>query len=697
MKAFVLSQNIFNKHRVQKKRKDPMADGLKTNIQYIKGVGEKKALAFSKLGIFTIGDLLENYPRTYEDWNNLYRADNAPEDRACAIKAVITGRSGPARTRTGKLITKFTAFDGMSRINLIFYNNPYVSKNIFTGKEYIFFGKINDGEMISPAYDEVQKAHFIHPVYPSNSSINSKMIAKTVKAALTEFSPYIEESLPEEQIKKYKLMGKADAIKAIHFPRNDDDIKNARRRLIYEELLILQLGIMSAGNDGREKTAPVMKKDFTGEFLASLPFSPTSAQVRAVRECTADMCMKTPMRRLLQGDVGSGKTAVAAALIFNAIKNGHQCVLMAPTEILAGQHKKTFDSFFEGMGINTVLLTGSTTAKNKKLIKQDIADGTAQLIIGTHAVITDDTKFKDLALAVTDEQHRFGVNQRAALREKGKNPHVLVMSATPIPRTLSLIIYGDLDISILDEKPKGRQDIDTFRVTSAYHERLYKFIRKQVSEGHQCYIVCPLVEENEENFSGRISAEEYAAELSSKVFSDLNTAVLHGKMKQKQKDEIMKSFSAGDIDILICTVVIEVGIDVPNATLMVIENAECFGLSQLHQLRGRVGRGGTKSYCVLVSDSKSQTSKERFNIMCSTNDGFALAEADLKMRGPGDFFGSRQSGLPELKIASLMTDSKILYAARNEAAEILRKDPELSAPENTLLREKISGLFADIS
>ena len=679
-----------------------MTDIKTTDIRFLKGIGDKRAESFRRLGIHTVGDLLSFYPRGYEDWKSITPITEAREDETAAVKAVMIARPMPIKTRSGKLMYRSSATDGKGIIHLTFFNNRFASQDLKEGQEFIFYGKvkINDmggKEMLSPRYMKAEAGEYLHPVYRQTADLNSKAIGKAVKTALETFRGQLKDTLPQEQVLKYRLPSYYDALRMIHFPENENEIKAARRRLIYEELLILQLGILSGGKRDEEKTEFVIKEDFSDEFIKRLPFSPTGAQRRAIDECIRDMKMHSPMRRLLQGDVGSGKTAVAAALMYTSVKNSYQCVLMAPTEVLARQHYETFGRFLEGTGIKTVLLTGSTTEKNKKIIKEQILSGEADIIIGTHAVITDDTHFNHLGLVITDEQHRFGVKQRAALREKGNSPHVLVMSATPIPRTLSLIIYGDLSISILDEKPKGRKEVKTYSVTSGYHERLYSFIKKEVRKGNRCYIVCPMVAENEESDLDLKSAEEYYKLLSETVFSDIKCGLLHGKMKQSKKDEMMTAFKQGDIDVLICTIVIEVGIDVPEANVIVIENAERFGLSQLHQLRGRVGRGSAEAHCILVSDTKNEDTQKRFDIMCETNDGFKISEEDLKMRGPGDFFGSRQSGLPTLKIASLMTDSRILYAARDEAQAILTADPDLSSPKHTPLKEKISALFADIS
>lgn len=674
---------------------------LSKDIRYLKGIGEKRAAMFAKPGIHTVGDLLYYFPRAYEDWQTILPIAAAPTGQNVCIRATVISNVSAYGTAKGTVYAT-VASDSESILSLRFFNNRFVRDALKEDEEYLFYGKITENdrgqrEMISPRYAKAEGGEGLHPVYPLSGELTSKMIANAVGTALDLYLDEIPETLPEEQLTKFRLPGVREALRNIHFPKNEQDILSARRRLIYEELLTLQLGLLTSRSGEKETTRFIIREDFTEEFSSSLPFTMTGCQKEAVKQCIADLRRDVPMRRLLQGDVGSGKTAVAAALIHTCVKNGYQCALMAPTEVLANQHFETLSRFFEGSGIRLVLLTGSTTAKNKKLIKSDIENGLADVVIGTHAVLTDDVHFRALALAITDEQHRFGVNQRAKLREKGEAPHVLVMSATPIPRTLSLIIYGDLDISVLNEKPGGRQSIKTYRVPGYYHERLYGFIKKEIAAGHQCYIVCPLAEESDEELTDRISAEEYVKLLSGTVFRDCRTDVLHGKMKPKQKDEVMTKFKNGETDILICTVVIEVGIDVPNATVMIVENAECFGLSQLHQLRGRVGRGDAQSYCVLVSDSQKEETLHRLDVLCASDDGFKIADEDLKLRGPGDFFGSRQSGLPMLKIADLMTDSKILFAARDEAQRIAGADPTLSLPENEKLKQKVSALFADIS
>ena len=678
-------------------------DNLNTDIRFIKGIGETRAKAFNKLGVFSVRSLLEYYPRAYEDWKNVSTVFDAPLGENVCIKGTPICPAKTFRTRSGIDMTKTVISDKQGGLfEIIFFNNKFVVTALKEGEEYLFFGKLKQNErgslqMDAPKYVKAEGGGGLHAVYPQTEGLTSKMISTAVKNALEKYGADIPETLPADRVERYKLLSRSEAIKAIHFPQTQADADAARRRLIYEELLTLQLALKLSRGTEREKTSYVIKEDKTEEFLRLLPFELTGAQKRTITECVSDMQKGVPMRRLVQGDVGSGKTAVAAALIYSAAKNGFQSALMAPTEVLAKQHLKTFERFFEGTGITVALLTGSTPAKERRQTLEKLRSGEIQLLIGTHAVISAGVEYKCLGLAVTDEQHRFGVGQRAALREKGISPHVLVMSATPIPRTLSLIIYGDLDISVIDEKPAGRQKIDTFAVTSDYHPRLYAFIKKQLDRGLQGYIVCPLVEENEEDPSERIAAESYVNELSDTVFRGYRVGLLHGKMKQKEKDDVMLRFASGEIQLLICTVVIEVGVDVPNANIIVIENAECFGLSQLHQLRGRTGRGREKAYCILVSDAKNDYAKQRFDTMCATDDGFKIAEEDLALRGPGDFFGSRQSGLPQLRLADLMSDSRVLYAASEDAKNILKKDPQLSLPEHAAIKENAAGLFADIS
>ena len=684
-----------------------MADVTETDVRYIKGIGEKRAQTFRKLGVNTVGDLLHTYPHRYEDWKHVLPLREAPTDETVCVRATVAHRPTVYRTPGGTLIVKAGATDGESIVMLTFFNNKYVADELKQGEEYLFYGKLGGGlggyyEMSAPKFAPAEGQDYFHPVYALTAGLTAKTAAKAVRAALELAGDAVPDPLPPETVEKYGMPSLKDALRMIHFPADETEIRAARRRLIYDELLVLQLGLLKK-DESLQQAGVYPVADDAEAFFARLPFTPTGAQRRAVAECLADMRGGTAMRRLLQGDVGSGKTAVAAALIWCAAKSGLQSALMAPTEVLAQQHYRTFTKFYEGTGVRTALLTGSTAAKARREILAGLESGEIDLLIGTHAVITPAVRFKDLALCVTDEQHRFGVAQRAMLSAKGMAPHVLVMSATPIPRTLSLIIYGDLKLSVLDEKPAGRQEIATYAVDSGYRGRIHAFIKKQLDEGRQAYIVCPLVEEpdseddDEETKAKRVSAREYMKELSEGVFKDYPTALLHGKLKPKEKDAVMRGFAAGEIKLLICTTVIEVGVDVPNANIIVIENAECFGLSQLHQLRGRTGRGSAQSYCILISDAAGENAQKRFAIMTETNDGFRIAEEDLALRGPGDFFGARQSGLPTLRIADLMTDSRVMYAAGRDAKRITDADPYLTLPEHRELKKSVERLFADIS
>ena len=665
-----------------------------TDIKYVKGVGDARAEKFRKLGISTVGDLLCNFPRDYEDWSKITPIMQTPFGEQCCIRAVVTNAPSGMKTKGGVMIFKATATDGEGIVMLTFFNNKYIVNQLFEGEEYLFFGRINQNiiggrEMLSPRFVKAECNERIRPVYRQTDKLTTKAIETVTANAFSMLRGSIEETLPEYLITKYRLMGREDALRAMHFPENDEMLKAARRRLVFEELLGMQLGLLWLRERSRSSTSVRIGNDYTAEFISYLPYDPTNAQKRCINECMEDMKSQRPMNRLLQGDVGSGKTTVAAALIYNAVKNGYQCALMVPTEVLAEQHCKSLSKIFAGR-VNMALLTGSVKASQKKLIKSGLADGSIDLVVGTHALISEDVEFKKLGFVITDEQHRFGVRQRTALAKKGLNPHTLVMSATPIPRTLGLIIYGDLDISVIDELPKGRQPIETYSVTSDYHGRLYNFIKKHIDEGRQGYIICPLVEEGETEL---VPAQEFAERLSKYEFADYSVGLLHGKMKPKEKDAVMRDFADGKIQLLVATVVVEVGIDVPNAAVMLIENAERFGLSQLHQLRGRIGRGQFKSTCVLVSDAQNEEAVTRLGVMCKTNDGFKIAEEDLKQRGPGDFLGSRQHGLPELKLANIVSDTKILYAAQKQAHDILFADPEMTLPEHRNLRKSVEAMF----
>ena len=665
---------------------------LNASIKYLKGVGEKRAAMLAKLGIFTLRDLLTFYPRTYEDWSRITSIKDAPMNENVCIKAIVGMPCREHKIRKGMTLYKTEVTDGEMLLDITFFNNPYSAKKLEQGKEYLFFGRITGKgyfrSMNSPDFVETDGTGGIRPIYPQTAGMNSRAIEKLIKTAF-EYGERMPDPIPPEIRNSYCLMEINDALRNVHFPKNEDMLSEARRRLIFEELFLLELGLLRMKTKSRQSTALSMENDYTEEFRSLLPFELTNAQKKAISQAASDMLLGTPMNRLVQGDVGSGKTAVCAALIYNCARNGYQSALMAPTEVLAMQHYKTLTKFFEETDITVALLTGSTPAAEKKRIKASLKSGETDLVIGTHALIQKDVEFESLALCVTDEQHRFGVNQRNSLHSKGKNPHTLVMSATPIPRTLALIIYGDLDLSILDEMPKGRQKTETYLVTPEIRERAYGYVKKHLCEGRQGYIVCPLVEEGEA--SEMTAANALFKELSDGFFKGFKLGLLHGKMKSADKKAVMDAFSSGEIQLLVSTTVIEVGIDVPNAVIMVIENAERFGLSQLHQLRGRIGRGTEKSTCILISEAEES---ERLGVLASTTDGFRIADEDLRLRGPGDFFGSRQHGLPEMKIANMMTDGEAIRETHAAAENLLRKNPALSGEEYTLLRNAVNRLFS---
>lgn len=669
---------------------------LENDIKYIKGVGEKRAQLFNKLGIFSVGTLLSYYPRNYEDWSKSITAKEAVFDQVCCIKATMTSNVQEHKVRNGLVIYKCNFSDGENIIHVTIFNNKYLANALNIYEEYLLFGKVENtltyASMSSPRIEKAIAGNKIRPIYPATDGLGSRAIEKAVESVLHQIGT-VEETLSPAILEKYKLSPLHWSVKNVHFPESDESLAKARRRLIFEELLVLQLALRKMKSRAKSKSEILLKRDYTSEFWSLLPFVPTSAQIRVVEECVTDMKSDLPMNRLIQGDVGSGKTAVAAGVIYSAIKNGYQCAFMAPTEILATQHFHTIKKLLNKTGFSIELLTGSVKASEKKKIKMRLMDGEIDLIIGTHALIQNDVEFEKLGLVVTDEQHRFGVKQRAALAEKGTNPHLLVMSATPIPRTLAMIIYGDLDISVIDEMPKGRQIVDTLVVNSSYHQRVYGFIKKALDDGHQAYIVCPLVDEGETELT---PAKEYFDQLSRDEFASYSVGLLHGKMKPKDKDSVMKKFASGEIQLLVSTTVVEVGVDVQNATIMLIENADRFGLSQLHQLRGRVGRGEAKSYCVLISDNRGETATKRLNIMKKISDGFQIADQDLKLRGPGDFFGNRQHGLPELKIADMLQDMDTLKEAQECANDVLKIDRNLSSAENSALCTKIERLLCDM-
>ena len=664
-----------------------------TDIRFLKGVGEKRAELLRKKGIDTVGALLRFYPRAYLDWQNITPISECHEGENVCVRAEITSPVKTANIRRGMTLYKFSAADDSGVIEVTLFNRKYLAENLREGRSYLFYGKLGYGitlrQMSSP---EIMPAEYmgIEPVYAATEGLSSKTIEKIMKNALV-YTDSMQDAIPDGIRQKNGLCDFKTALKSIHFPLERQALESAKRRLVFEELFVLQTGLLFLKRRRRALAGCTVKKNLLEEFKMTLSFKLTGAQERVINECLSDMMSPRPMNRLIQGDVGSGKTAVAAALMYISAGNGFQSALMAPTELLAEQHFKTLCKITENSGIKCALLTGSLTKKQKDEVKAGLKSGEIKVAVGTHALLTDDVEFESLGLVVTDEQHRFGVGQRGRLSSKGNNPHTLVMSATPIPRTLGLIIYGDLDISIIDEYPAGRQKIATYCVDSSYNARVYNYIKKFIAEVRQAYIVCPLVDENEA--LGIKSASEYYEELSENQFKDYTLGLLHGKMKPKDKESVMRRFAAGEIQLLISTTVIEVGIDVPNAALMVIENAERFGLSQLHQLRGRIGRGEYSSACILISDVKSGDTKRRLDVIKNNTDGFKIADEDLKLRGPGDFLGSRQHGLPDMKIADIFADRETLHSAGKEAEELLRRDPMLHDAENAGLRSEITELF----
>ncbi len=678
-----------------------MAD-LISDVRFIKGIGEQRVKALAKLGIMTLGDLISCFPRAYED-RSVFREISSvlPGESAC-IRAVVADTPRLSRIRAGLDLVKFRIFDSSGSIDVTYFNQNYIRNSIKRGEEYVFFGRLGGTllrrELTNPIFERADSPGTVTgrivPIYRLTAGISQNVLMRSVEAGLAACLDILPDPLPDAVRKKYSLSHVRYAYENIHFPENEEALSIARKRLIFEELYVLSCALRMFKGTRVRHAGTVLQSSDTGEFYSALPFTLTQAQLRSIGEAVSDMRSGHPMNRLLQGDVGSGKTAVAAACIWYTFKSGLQSAFMAPTEILAEQHFKTLSELLSPFGVSVDLLTGRQTAKQKGEICQRLVSGETNLVIGTHALITPNVKFNNLALVVTDEQHRFGVEQRALLTEKGSRPHVLVMSATPIPRTLALIIYGDLDISVIDELPPGRQAVETYAVDESKRTRIMNFARKQVEEGRQVFIICPLVEEGETASADLKSVQEYSEKLKRDVFPDLRVSLIHGKMKPKEKESVMSSFASGETDILVATTIVEVGIDVPNASLIIIENAERFGLGQLHQLRGRVGRGKHRSYCILISDSKDGNAKARLDIMCKTQSGFLIAEEDLKIRGPGDFFGSRQHGLPEMHIADLSYDMDILRQAQNASISTLEEDPSLSSPDNRKLRERIGELFS---
>jgi ATP-dependent DNA helicase RecG len=675
-----------------------------TEITYVKGIGPVKGKAFNRVGINVLSDLLTFFPRSYEDRTVIKEINGLTPGETVCVTALVADTPRLSHIRKGLDLLKFRAVDATGSMEITFFNQAYLRDTFKPGESYTFYGKVagtlTKPSMTNPVFEAEGTpggvTGRIMPVYPLTAGLSQKTVAGAVKKCLEVCAGHIPEVLSQKVRAKWELAAAEYSYDNIHFPKDGKALEIARRRFIFEELYVFCCA-MSALR-GRRSRSPGIKIEGRSpdEFYSLLPFNPTEAQKRAVQEAFLDMTKaEEPMSRLVQGDVGSGKTVVAAACCWLCARSGHQAAFMAPTEILAHQHYNTLTELLSPFEVHVDLLVGSMTPKQKKQVYERLEAGETDIVIGTHAIISESVKFYRLGLVVTDEQHRFGVQQRSALSQKGDSPHVLVMSATPIPRTLALIIYGELDVSVIDELPPGRQKVDTFAVSESMRQRIYNFIRKNVSEGRQAYIVCPMVEDNEG--AELKSAVEYGTELQKKVFPDLKVGIIHGKMKPAEKDRVMAEFVSGDTDILVATTVIEVGVDVPNATVMVVENADRFGLSQLHQLRGRVGRGEHKSYCILFNTSGGENAGKRLKIMCGTNDGFKIAEEDLKLRGPGDFFGSRQHGLPEFKIADLAGDMDVLKAGQRAAQETLCDDPELKKPENRYLRDRMEKIFETYS
>lgn len=666
------------------------------DIKTLKGVGSRRQALFQKLGVSTVGTLLYLFPRNYEDCSNIFSISDAPVGEPCCIKATVISPVSEIRTRKELRIYKIRVCDGINFLNVSFFNTGFIAKKLKVNNEFLFFGriKLNSGnkEIISPSVYKTDESLGFFPIYPQTQGLSSKQISSAIKQAFLLLPNIINDPIPENIREKYNLCDLKFAIENVHFPKNQKALEISKKRLVFEELLVLQLGLSKIKHENKLENSNKLSADYSDEFYKLLPFTLTASQKRVVSECLKDMAGKISMSRLIQGDVGCGKTVVASALCYNIIKEHYQAAFMVPTEILAKQHYNSLKKLFSQLNIKVELLIGATPKSQKEKIKSDLKSGKIDLIIGTHALLCEDVFFSKLGLVITDEQHRFGVKQRATLCAKGKNPHTVVMSATPIPRSLALVIYGDLDISVIDEMPKGRQKIDTFLIDSQKKDRAINFLKKLITSGHQVYIVCPLIEESELEL---ISAIKYAEKLRNNHFKEYKIGLLHGKMKSDEKNDVMEKFISKDIDILVCTTVIEVGVDVPNATVIMIENAERLGLSQLHQLRGRVGRSECKSYCILVSDSNREESIKRLNIITSINNGFKIADEDLKLRGPGDFFGVRQHGLPCLKTTKFLDNFDILSEAKAAATEILKNDFLLENTENKFLRGEIKQFFKD--
>lgn len=679
---------------------------LTEDVKYVKGVGPQKVKLLNKIGIFNVKDLITYYPRGYEDRSKPKNICECANGEVALIEAVAMSRLIDTRISKGRTMQKLPIVDETGQAVITWFNQPYLKSKFQMGKRYRFYGKVEFqyGKicMNSPVFDEIENSNNtgkIIPIYPLTYSLTQNTLRKIIENGLEKVKEQgsLPETLPEYILNEYKLENVNKANYDIHFPKDFDDFKKARRRLVFEELLSTQLALLQLKNSNltEKKGIKFDENVKMSDVINTIPFKLTKAQLRVLQEIDENMESEKSMNRLLQGDVGSGKTVVAMITAYKAVKSGYQVAILAPTAILATQHMVNFEKMLNQFDIKCELLISGISKKKKEDILERLKKGEIDILIGTHAMLEENVEFKNLGLVVTDEQHRFGVKQRTKIAQKGQNPDVLVMSATPIPRTLALILYGDLDISIIDELPPNRKTIETFAVTNRMEERINNFIKKQIDEGRQAYIVCPLVEESDEEDTDLKAVTTLYEKCKEETFSNYRVEYIHGKMRPKEKDEIMEKFKNKEIDILISTTVIEVGVDVPNANIMVIEDAERFGLAQLHQLRGRVGRGEYKSYCVLKFKGKGQNTKERMKIMCETNDGFLISQKDLELRGSGDFFGTMQHGIPDFKIANLFTDMDILKLAQEAAVKIVSDDPKLEKEENKLLKMSVKNKFTD--
>lgn len=667
---------------------------LERSVVYVKGVGPKRAELFEKVGVSTVYDLLQYCPRDYIDLSAPCEIKNAQGEDPLVIRARVVKKMPPARIRKGLTVCKAVFTDDTDDITVTLYNQEYLFASLKEGEDYILYGKVTGNmvrrEMNSPMVFSAASPDLILPVYPLTEGLTQNIIRKAVRGALDLVLGEVEDIMPQYVRDSCRMCSLACAWENIHFPKSLYGAHEARRRLIFDELLIHSLAIAYQRQNEDSDSNYIMQAQPLEEFTSVLPFTLTKTQLRSLTDCTVAMRGAHRMNRLIQGDVGCGKTVVAAGAAWFVYKNGYQSCVMAPTEILAAQHYKTFKSLLEPLGVRVALLTGSLTPKNKRVLKEQIAEGEFDVIVGTHALFSESTHFSDLALVITDEQHRFGVEQRAALSAKGRNPHRLVMSATPIPRTLALILYGDLDISVINELPAGRKPISTYAVTGKMRERAFGFVKKQLEMGRQGYVVCPMIDESESDLNDVTS---YSQKLAQGAFADYKVGLLHGRMSAAEKEEVMNGFKRGEIDLLVATTVVEVGVDVPNAAVMVIENADRFGLSQLHQLRGRVGRGEWESFCILITDNTSPECVQRMKIISKTSDGFKIAEEDLKLRGPGDFFGTHQHGLPAFKLADLTRDMQLLQTAQQMSKSIIESDPQLKRADHRIMRELTQRLM----